>query len=235
MVLIQNSLAASVFAARWQNPFKQNGSTFILPLQKESSVTLQTLFETAAENSGQVYLEAEQKLRNAESEALPMLRANLQNQDPIIRLFASVLVNWIEGRSPDNQAALDYLEYIPKRAAETPLGVPPPDGVAAELTYRFGARVVDLAAVRLVKETNGPQWRTESFLLYLAEHKSPSATAALIRFAADTQNTKWQDIAVETIKQTDDRDMRLKIASERQRLQKLNRVLPKVLADLESP
>src|SRR5207249_7369900 len=88
MVLIQNSLAASVFAARWQNPFKQNGSTFILPLQKESSVTLQTLFETAAENSGQVYLEAEQKLRNAESEALPMLRANLQNQDPIIRLFA---------------------------------------------------------------------------------------------------------------------------------------------------
>ncbi len=173
------------------------------------------VFEEAVNSSGPGYEEAERKLRDARAGALPTLRRNLHHSDPVARLIARVILDWFEGSAQDYQAALDYLDYVPRRLARTPIGNPSPLGVAAYLTQHFGARVVDLLAVRLVKGTDWPHWRVMAVLFYLRDHARPSITEVLLRFAAGTQNDEWRGAAIDAIRAAQDPDLRAKIEAER--------------------
>lgn len=201
----------------------------------ETKKAMETLFEEARVNSGDAYLTAERKLREAGPAAIPTLRANFQHSDYVARLIAKCLLDAIEGRSAECKAALDYLDFIPKRLAKTPVGSPPPVGVAAELTDRFGARVAECLALRLVKSPDWPSWKSEGVLLYLSEHKVPSTIAPLIRFAVETPREPWRKIATEAIKAANDPDRTSKIAAERHLAEQQNKDFPKALSDLLPP
>ena len=193
---------------------------------------MEALFQNAVKNRGQEYLAAESALRNS-PESVAVLRANLQNADPIARLIATVLLDWKEGRAPEYQQALDFLEALPKRLAKTPVGMPPPTGVAADLAERFGSRIAGLIAVRLVKESPAPHWRVLTYVFYLESQALPETTPALIRFAAESENPKWRSAAIQAISKIRDPHLKDKIAAERARLQAEQKLLPPDLATLE--
>jgi hypothetical protein len=203
--------------------------------QHESNEPMETLFEEARVSMGADYLSAERKLRGAGAAAVPTLRAKLQHPDYIARSIAKCLLNWIEGRGAEFQAALDYLDFIPRRLAKTPVGSPPPVGVAAELTDRYAARVTEFLAVRLVKSPGWPSWQSEGVLLYLREHKVASTTAPLIRFAVETQREPWRAIAIEVVKAANDPELASKIVAERQLAERQKKDFPKALSDLLPP
>ena len=192
------------------------------------------LFQEASYSSGRLYLESETKLRKSGDAALPTLRSNLQNSDPLARLIAKCLRDLLEGRAPDYEPALNYLDSLPQRLARTPITSPPPTGVAAYLTQHFGARVVEFLALRLVKETDWPHWRVMGVIFYLKDQGSPSTTAALLRFATDTRSEEWRSAAIEAIRATKDPDLSAKIAAERQRVEQQKKAFPAPLVDLES-
>jgi hypothetical protein len=190
------------------------------------------VFEQAVARYGPEYLQAEQTLLRAGSAAAPTLQQNLDHRDPVGRMIARCLLQWIGGKAPEYQAALDYLDQIGKRMARTPAGVPPTAGVAAELSERYGAKVADLLAVHLVKELDWPQWRVGSVLQYIMDHKATSTTSALIRFAAETNNEPWRAAAIETIRSVHDPDLATKMDYERKRYSALERKLPEALNEL---
>jgi hypothetical protein len=205
------------------------------PAPKETNKNMDALFEKAVVSYGKDYLEAELALRNGGSAATLFLQKNLTHPDPVARLMARCLLDWMEGNRPEYIAALNYLDTLPKILARTPITSPDPTASARYLTKHYGDRVADVLALRLVKETDWPHWRVMAVLFYLQEHHLPSTTAALIRFAAQTGNERWRDTAVQAIKAIEDPDLPAKITAERQRLEKLQRVLPPPLAALEAP
>lgn len=186
-------------------------------------------FALAVLSHGQDYVRAEKSLRDGGDSAKATLKKNLVNPDPVTRLIALVLFEWMEGAKPENQKALDYLDGLPKRLARTPVTMPPPDGVAIELKNRFGGRVAEVLAMRLVKGTDWPRWRSLAVILYLQDQALPSTTAPLIRFASDTNDDTLRNAAVEAIKSVHDPEIRAKITAEKLRLAVQDRVLPEGL------
>lgn len=186
-------------------------------------------FALAVLSNGQDYVRAEKTLRDGGDSAKATLQKNLVNPDPIARLIAQVLLEWMGGAKPEDQKALDYLDGLPKRLASTPLTMPPPDGVAAELKNRFGGSVADLLAMRLVKGTDWPRWRSLAVIQYLQNEDLPSTTAPLIRFAADTKDDSLRNAAVAVLKNANDPELRAKINVEKLRLAMQDRVLPEGL------
>jgi len=173
---------------------KELGSTdkkTIVALPTMERKLMDNIFDNAVYLYGQEYLDAEMNLRNGGQLTLNTLRAKAsQHPDPIAILIASCLQKWIQGSVPEFQQALDYLDYIPKRLAQTPAGVPRPIGVANDLNERFSSKVRELLALRLLKESHWPRWKTLGVIYYLKEQASNSTTSALIRFAAETQQTE---------------------------------------------
>jgi hypothetical protein len=186
----------------------------------------------AAASSGQQYLALEGELRRGGPDAMAALRRWLADPDPVTRLMATVLLAWMEGRAPDCQGALEYLDAIERRLAKTPVGNPPPVGVAAELADRFGPRAAECLALRLVKETDWPHWRVMGVLFYLRDQRVPATTSGLVRFAATTPNEAWQKAAVEAIEAIQDPDLSGKLDLERRRLALTGRNLPDILRAL---
>ena len=129
---------------------------------------METVFEKAVMSYGRDYLDAEQTLRDGGPAALSVLQENLQHIDPVARLMVSCLLRWMEGRAPEFQAALDYLDYIPKKLAQTPVGAPRAVGVANDLSERFGAAAVDIVALRLAKDSDWPRWKVLGVVFYLS-------------------------------------------------------------------
>ncbi len=194
---------------------------------------MEALFQRAVASHGAEYLAAESELRKATPESLPVLRANTAHSDPIVRLFAAFMLDWIEGRATEYQQALDFLDGLPKRLAKTPVTTPPATAVAADLAEQFGSRIVRLIAVRLVKETNAPEWRVLTYIFYLESQRVPESTAALIRFAAETPNAKWRSFAIKAIRCFNDPDLRNKLGAERARLEAEQKPPPPDLMALE--
>lgn len=186
-------------------------------------------FALAVLSYGQDYVRAEKTLRDGGAGARATLQKNLMNPEPIARLIAQVLLEWMEGTKPEDQKALDYLDGLPKRLARTPVTMPPPSGVAVELKNRFGGRVAELLAMRLVKGTDWPRWRAEAVVLYLQDQALTSTTAPLIRFASETKDSLLRDAAVEAIKNSHDPELRAKIGAEKLRLAVQDRALPEGL------
>lgn len=193
---------------------------------------MDTVFQAAAASRGDPYLEAESQLRDGGTAAAEVLQGYREHPEPIARLLATTLLKWVRGQAPEYQAALEYLEYIPKRLAKTPVGAPPPTGVANELGERFGGRAADFLALRLVKETDWPRWKSLGVLLYLQRQTSPITTAALLRFVADSDDAEMRRFGAEAITAIDDPDLAGKLAVERARLEAQRRPLPAELRDL---
>lgn len=196
---------------------------------------MDALFESAVASFGQTYLDVDRRLRESGVLAEPTLRRNLINPDPMVRLLARTTLDWLEGSAQDYQAVLDYLEDVPKRVARTPAGTPSPLGVASHLSFQYSARAVDFLAARLVKGTDWPHWKVVAVLSYLEEQARPSATEALLRFAADTTDDEWRGFAIEAIEATRDPDIKAKVAFERQAQAARGKQLPPALEALAAP
>jgi hypothetical protein len=192
-------------------------------------------FSDAVNKHGADYLKAEQALRNGGTTASATLRKNLNHADPVARIIARCLLDWNEGRAPQYQEALDYLDRLTKRLARTPVTKPPPTGVAAELNERFGDRVIDFLAVRLLKERDDwPDWKVGTVLFYLKDQKSSAITALLLRFGAETTDARYRTATVDVVKALNDPQLRAKVAAERVRFQAQQKILPTAIADLET-
>jgi hypothetical protein len=196
-------------------------------------MTMEKLFETALQAQGPEYLRSEAALLGGGEAARKALQLHLNDLDPLVRLLAGLLIDWQQARPGAHQAALDYLDRIGPALARTAAGSPSPVGVANDLTLRFGASVVDLLAVRLIKSPEWPRWRMFGVLLYLNEHKLALATAPLLRFAAESADEEARELALETVRATPDPDLAAKVAAEerhqalRGRNVPLSSVLPK--------
>lgn len=201
-------------------------------IYQREAINMATLFQKAIESRGNDYLDAEFLLRQGNSDAINTLCQNRNHPNPIARLMVESLLLWMEGKTSEYQAALDYLDYIPKRLAKTPVGVPPPIGVSNELSDRFGSRVADFLALRLVKQDDWPRWRVIGILFYLKEQKLPSTTSALIRFAAETENDEARSHAIEAIKAIADEELKVKLQIERSRLEAMHKNWPNELDHL---
>lgn len=197
-------------------------------------INMDTLFQKAIESHGKAYLDAEYLLRQGGSAAINTLYQNRNHPDPIARLMVESLLPWMQGKAPEYQAAFDYLDYIPKRLAETPAMTPPPIGIANALSEYFGYRVANFLALRLVKQNDWPRWRVVGILFYLKEQKLPSTTSALIRFAAETGSDEAMGYAIEAIKAIADTDLKAKLRVERKRLESMHKSFPEELAGLAS-
>ena len=194
--------------------------------------SMDAVFLKALASQNQDYLDAEQQLLHGGQEAMTTLRANLACPDLVGQLIARQLLARMEGKAPDVQPALAYLDDLPQSLARTPISAPSPMGVAAYLGMHFDARVADFMAVRLVKITQDPRWRVSGMLLYLKQEAQPSTTAALIRFAAETPNDEWRKVAVEAIEDIDDPALQTKLQFERQRMMLLRREFPNALTQM---
>jgi hypothetical protein len=201
---------------------------------REIAKTMDTLFAEAIAGRGKDYLKAEKALRDGGLAAVPALRRGLNHADPMGQFLASCLLDWVEGRAPENQEALDYLETLPAKVARTQVKIPSPQGAASYLSLHFGPRVANILALRLVKGIDWPHWRIMGVLFYLREQKQPSTTTAVLRFASEIQNREWRDAAIDTIKALNDPQLRAKVAAERLRFQAQMKILPTAIADLET-
>lgn len=190
---------------------------------------MSTRFDLAVESVGHAYLELESALRQAArsgSADVESVRGNLAHADPIARLLAKVILDWAGPRENDFTLALDYLDKLPVELARTVLGTPSPSGTESYLTLHFGNRLAELLALRLVKEQGWPQWKVGAVIYYLKEHKVPSTTSALIRFAIGTGNQEWRAFAIQAIREIKDQDVAAKLAFEVTRARALGQTVP---------
>jgi hypothetical protein len=187
---------------------------------------MDAIFETAVKSTGEAYLQAEARLRAGGHEAQDTLHRNLQHPDPIARLVARVILDFMGQDAKDYQAALDYLERLPALIRETPLPVPRSDGAAQYLSEEFGDKLVELGAVRLVKGTHLPRWYVGTLVIYAQLRPSPLATEALLRFAVTTKDEVLRELAVDAIRAAADPALSAKVAAERARCQSLGLPFP---------
>lgn len=203
--------------------------------QTKKGARMADIFQHAVGDSGKAYLDAEALLITDGATSVPVLKANLGNPDVVARLVSRTLLAWIGGQGPRFRAALDYLEGLPKRLERTPVGNPPVRGVVAYLHQNFGAELVDLLALRLLKEPDWPDWKRNSALLYLRNHASASLTEPLIRFASLTTNEQARDLAFDAIVAANDKDLQAKLRAEDVWLRTQKRALPPKLGALMKP
>jgi hypothetical protein len=191
---------------------------------------MNTTFDLALESSGQPYLNFELDLRR-EAQVDPS-RADVLRKyaasypDPIARLLAQVVLDWVGPKESDLKAALAYLDYAPVKLKPTAKGFPSPMGVESYLTLHFGDRVAELLALRLVKEAGWRHWKVVAIIFYLKAHKRSSTTSALLRFAIETEVADWRKFALEAIHEIHDPDLAAKLAFETARARKRGHAVP---------
>jgi hypothetical protein len=198
--------------------------------------TMEALFNKAVISSGSNFVECERQLLAADDSVLATMQTNLRNSDPIARLLAQVLLDGKKGRTNDYNKAAEYLEWLMKRAPVSEGGPPSPPMLAHSLAKAFDGRVADFLALRLVKEEkeNLPGWLRTGTLLYLQQQKSPATTAALLRFALETDDEHLRDSAIEAIKGIRDPELPKKLEAEREYAKKQHLQLPSVLETLQN-
>jgi hypothetical protein len=200
----------------------------------EAGSKMDVLVDNALYKTGREYFEAERALRLAGSFP-PIPKVSSLNTDPLDALILNVLREWRQPEAEEFDRALEYLDTLPSRLAETPITSPSPSGVAGFLSLHYGWRVADLMGVHLIKQSDWPRWRVSGVLLYLREQARPSTTAALIRFASQSRDEKWTAVALETIRAAKDPDLPAKVYSEERHAEKERRPLPPALKELMKP
>lgn len=188
---------------------------------------LETIFEEGVHAKGDMYLEKEQRLYENADKSRAILHQKTAHPDPIARLLASVLLSWFDDRQQEYLQALSYLsDYAPSYFAKTPVGSPPPEGVASFLAQHYQNRVARLLTLRLVKSENWPNWQATGVLLYLRQQKSPATTEGLLRFAVETPNEAWRKLALEAVQAISDPALAIKVQAERKRCEQLDLEMP---------
>ncbi|HYR12021.1 MAG TPA: hypothetical protein VEQ60_29825 [Longimicrobium sp.] len=195
----------------------------------------EAVFQRAVVSEDEAYLRAEERLRGAGAEAAPTLREHLDDPDPMRRLTARVVLESIETAGSDFEQAGRYLAALARKFTNTVARTPPVHGVAETLTARFGGRLAEFLALRLVKESEPDDWRVRLTLQYLDRHKTPAANEALIRFAARTSQPVYQQAVAQVLAGSGDPALGQKLAAERQRLAVQGAALPASLAALATP
>lgn len=197
-------------------------------VQERSSRMDPQLVEAVAK-SGQRYLAAESAIL-AGLRAEP--RALDTGGDPIARAIADALQSWVQNTA-EVEAAFQYLDYAERRAAKSPLGKPPPLGVANYLSETFGNRLVGVFSVRLLKTPEWPRWKVIGILFYLQQQKAAAAVPVLLRYAGETSNAEYRKVALETIAIFADPALPKKAAEERMALEKSGKEAPGFLLEME--
>jgi len=193
---------------------------------KGQDMSMDSLIDSLLVVTGQDYIDKEIQLRQSGSQAISALKTRLNGKDVFARFYSKTIISWMEGLSPNNDAALKYLEELPTKLAMTPVTNPPPSGVAAYLTLHFQSSVSGILAVHLIKLPELPHWHTAAILLYLEELKSQEVTGILLRFVSETTNDDYKDVVLSTIDATSDPQLDSKILQEEIRLKSLNLNLP---------
>lgn len=192
------------------------------------------LFEVALKSEGRVYLEAEAQLLQSPVAAVE-LRIRQRSENYFERALAKVILDALEGGALQNEAVLAYFAEIAAQKKLTPALLPRPAIVARDLSFRFGSRVAEFLAIRLVKDIDWRPWQVTGVILYLTEQKQPATTAALVRFAIDERREAWQQLAINAIKAINDPELPEKIASERRVAEAMKKPFPAILTELETP
>jgi hypothetical protein len=188
---------------------------------------LENIFEEAVHAKGDMYLMKEQRLYENADKTRAILSHKTAHPDPIARLLASVLLSWFDDQQQEYLQALSYLsDYAPSYFAKTPVGSPPPEGVASFLAQHYQNRVARLLTLRLVKSENWPNWQATGVLLYLHQQKSPSTTEGLLRFAVETPNETWRKRALKAVQAIGDPALAIKVQAERERCEQLDLEMP---------
>ncbi len=165
-----------------------------------SGQAIKELFDQAYTLVGESYLEHEQQLRDYGPEAIAFLRQEQEDSDePFRKFMANTIADWIEGKGSDYEPAMEKLENIEERVKSTPSGVPRSDIAAGVLTQFTGDSLVNFIALRLVKEPDWPGWQVDAALIYLDEHRAPSAIPALTLYSAATRNSDRRYYALKII------------------------------------
>ena len=174
--------------------------------------TPQQLFEAAIAAHAQDYRALEYELRRHPDTAA-WLAAVPPWIDPLEALLARVIHAWIHDPG-DQQAALAHLDAEPGRFEGTPMRSPIPLGTADDLFTAFGARLVPLLAVRLVKDTDDPPWRVFTKIFYLGQARDPRATVPLVRFVATTPVERHRHYGAQALRDIGDPDLVAKLEAE---------------------
>jgi hypothetical protein len=111
---------------------------------------------------------------------------------------------------------------------------PPAHTVVESLTNDsgLGPAAAGVLVLRLAKQPAAAPWRTAVALGFLQRHPTPSATAAVLRFATET-SVPWQrELALDLTRSFRDPALAQKVAVERARHRAAGRTLPPEVAAL---
>jgi hypothetical protein len=156
----------------------------------------------AVESAGEAYLDAERQLVALGEPALASLEQHAESDPPFSALVAKVARERIKGDQTLGAIGA-YLDEVEQATAKTPMMVPPPTGVRNYLAKQFGDRAAPVLAVYLAKLGQvWPRWKTLAALFYLGDVRSPDALPGLVRFLASTQDERFRELAVASIRST---------------------------------
>jgi hypothetical protein len=197
--------------------------------------SMDELVAEALDTGGRGYLDAEARLRAGGAEAAAALQRHLAEGTRLRRLVARVLLSWVGGKAPQFSAALDGIRALGVEARGTPEGRPEPTAVAYHLDSRFGDSVVDVLAVRLVKESEWPSWKTRGVLLYLAAHHPETVAAALARYVVQSRGDEELRQARAILARVVPAERQACLHEEEQRLAQHRETLPPAVKALLEP
>lgn len=194
------------------------------------------VFHEALSATGPAYLAAEQELRAMGPALSPVLAAQRTHADPMARLLAEVLQQAAAGSAAKQSKAITFIHEFGDGMEGMVIDTPPPSGLDRSLESDFAAGVVELLALRLIKETGWPDWRVSGVLLYLVRHTNghPLITVPLIRFAVSTSDEELRTWAVEGLSKQPDEMLLVPLKQERARAEAANYPWPPALLSLEN-
>jgi hypothetical protein len=172
--------------------------------------TMADLFDTAVAQHERAYLDAEARLLAGGDAARQYLNARPLPLGAAAQLVLVCLLAWLGTKGQAYGQALALLDEMAGAAAHTPGGQPRAVQVAERLHRRFGADVVELMALRLLKLPDWPAWRRRGAMLYLKQHAQPTHTEVLALLAAQARDPAEQDLAVQAVLQLQPQDPQLK-------------------------
>ena len=168
-------------------------------------------FQSAVENNGQAYLDAEKAIVTFGDDAIPFLQDQIEEANPFVQLMIELLLQLIS-ENEAFQTCLDFLLQIEQDTARTVVGGPIPEWLALKLEQDFGDLVSSLLGVHLVKlERIWPYWKTVGLILYLGELTGNASANALIEFIVVTPSDTYRELAAEALVNVGDADVLEKI------------------------
>lgn len=187
--------------------------------------------EKLMQATGDVFLEKEKAFMGDKNDAIAVLsqKQGVSDADAFVAIYKRMLLNWMQGRSPNNDLVLKYLDGLPGRFLRTPLPSPSPQPAAAYISHHYQDSVVDLLAVRLLKQPEMEDWRVSATLIYFEEQKAVAITDLLLRFISQTEHAQRLEFALETLDAINDPRLDEKILNEKHRLHALGQDLPYAL------